>query len=97
MPCERGTIKNPRPSKMDRRAFNAWAEAKFQTLVRKMIKGSGLNEVALFRVRQECAYELDVSVMTVGRYIRKYCASTGPFRLTMHGLSIGLNPRYKKP
>jgi len=85
-----------RPSKLDRRAFNAWAEAKFQVLVRRMIKESGHEEVYLSRVKPNCAYEIDVSVTTVGRYIRKYCARNGPFRLGMQGFTIGLNPAYKE-
>jgi hypothetical protein len=85
-----------KPPKSDRKAFNAWAEAKFQVLVRQMIKESGHEEVRLSSVKANCAYEIDVSVITVGRYIRKYCAQNGPFRLGMQGFSIGLNPDFRK-
>ncbi len=59
-------------------AFNAGAEIAFVARSRELIRAAG-GAIACSVVAQELAFDLDVSVETVKRYIVKHSASRGEF------------------
>lgn len=59
-------------------AFNKCAEAEFVSLLSKLCARGG---VAYSTALTECAFELDVSIETVKRYIAKHTASRAEFAL----------------
>lgn len=86
---------------VDIMSFNAGAEQRFVEIVRKLVDLSasrqglppGTGAVKISTVVQECAYRLNVSTMTVKRYLTKYSAMTAPLRV--FGDAVMLNPDYE--
>lgn len=90
--------KNPRDFRnqkhVDVMSFNAGAEAAFVELVRGLIEEApGKTQVPLSEVMREASYELNVSTMTVKRYLTKMSARRAPLRV--FGDAVMLNPNYR--
>jgi|GEM_PF-4178295 len=80
---------------VDIMSFNAGAEASFVELVRKILEEDGRTTVSISEVVREAAYELNVSTMTVKRYLTKFSARRAPLRV--FGDAVMLNPNYRPP
>jgi hypothetical protein len=71
--------------------FNRKAEDRFIELATRMIKEKGT--VPLDKLYAEIAYELDISIVTVKRYVQKHTASRAEFRF-IQKQGLAMNPNF---
>ena len=69
-------------------SFNAGSEPHFVDWLRRQIKASKTGTVEVSWILGNAAFEVDVSIPTIKRYLRKYTADAAPFKST--GKEIGL-------